>query len=104
MSTFKKEEENKNQKSYEVLEFEKWDELKDINKNLLRGIMHMGLKIQVLYKRKSIIINGKDLIYRLNHTAKTGAFTIGLLNSIDISKNKHRRWFYHNKRIIKTKL
>ena len=87
----KEEENNETDKEYQVIEFDKWDELKDINKNLLRGIYAYGFENPSAIQKKSIVTfsDGKDLIAQAQSgTGKTGAFAIGLLNSIDISKKQ----------------
>ena len=87
----KEEENNETDKEYHVIEFDKWDELKDINKYLLRGIYAYGFENPSAIQKKTIITfsDGKDLIAQAQSgTGKTGAFAIGLLNSIDISKKQ----------------
>ena len=58
-----------------------------INDNLLRGIYSYGFEkpSNIQYKAIPIINDGKDLIAQAQSgTGKTGAFTIGVLNNIDI--------------------
>ena len=81
--------EESSEKKYEVNEFEKWDELKNIDKGLLRGIYAYGFEKPSTIQQKSIItfLDKKDLIAQAQSgTGKTGAFAVGTLNSIDIKK------------------
>ena len=60
----------------------------EINDELLRGIFAYGFENPSNIQHKSIpIINkGKDLIAQSQSgTGKTGAFTIGILNKLDVS-------------------
>tara|TARA_Y100001958_G_scaffold140768_1_gene115652 strand:+ start:1658 stop:2794 length:1137 start_codon:yes stop_codon:yes gene_type:complete len=60
-----------------------------INDNLLRGIYSYGFEKPSNIQNKSIPIinNGKDIIAQSQSgTGKTGAFTIGVLNNIDIEE------------------
>ena len=69
-----------------------FDELK-INENILRGVYAYGFEKPSMIQGKSIpkIISGKDIIAQAQSgTGKTGAFTIGSLCRIDVSKKKHR--------------
>ena len=59
----------------------------DIKDNLLRGIYSYGFEkpSNIQHKAIPIINTGKDLIAQSQSgTGKTGAFTIGVLNNIDI--------------------
>ena len=63
----------------------------DINDNLLRGIYAYGFEKPSNIQNKAIpIINtGKDLIAQSQSgTGKTGAFSIGVLNNIDLEKKE----------------
>tara|TARA_B100001093_G_C26860051_1_gene1029607 strand:- start:9534 stop:10718 length:1185 start_codon:yes stop_codon:yes gene_type:complete len=76
--------------AYEVNEFERWDDLKDINKNLLRGIYAYGFEKPSAIQKKSIItfMDKKDLIAQAQSgTGKTGAFAVGTLTNIDTNNN-----------------
>lgn len=67
--------------------FETWDdESVTLKKSLLRGIYAYGFENPSPIQKKSIIpmTNGKDLIAQAQSgTGKTGAFTVGILQSID---------------------
>lgn len=79
-----------NEKKYEIKEFEKWDDLKNIDKGLLRGIYAYGFENPSTIQKKSILtfLDKKDLIAQAQSgTGKTGAFAVGTLNTIDIKKN-----------------
>ena len=63
----------------------------DINDELLRGIYSYGFEkpSNIQYKSIPIINSGKDIIAQSQSgTGKTGAFSIGILNNIDISLKK----------------
>jgi len=67
-----------------------WDDL-DINPSLLRGIYAYGFEKPSPIQEKAIVplMNKKDLIAQAQSgTGKTAAFTIGSLQSIDITQNK----------------
>lgn len=67
---------------------EKWDELK-ISENLLRGIYSYGFENPSEIQKKSIapIIAGRDIIAQAQSgMGKTGAFSIGTLQRIDVSQ------------------
>ena len=67
---------------------EKWDEL-EISENLLRGIYAYGFENPSEIQKKSIIpiIAGRDIIAQAQSgMGKTGAFSIGTLQRIDISQ------------------
>jgi len=75
--------------TYTPEEFEKWDDL-NLNPNLLRGIYAYGFETPSPIQKKSIktFIDRKDLIAQAQSgTGKTGAFTVGILQSIDVTKN-----------------
>jgi translation initiation factor 4A len=71
-----------------IYSVEKWDELK-ISENLLRGIYSYGFENPSEIQKKSIapIIEGRDIIAQAQSgMGKTGAFSIGTLQRIDISQ------------------
>tara|TARA_B000000609_G_C24179060_1_gene356417 strand:- start:1041 stop:2246 length:1206 start_codon:yes stop_codon:yes gene_type:complete len=75
---------------YEIREFDKWDDVKDINPNILRGIYAYGFENPSAIQKKSILtfMDGKDLIAQAQSgTGKTGSFAIGVLQNIDTTKN-----------------
>ena len=77
--------EESNEKNYEIKEFEKWDEVKNIDKGLLRGIYAYGFEKPSTIQKKSILtfLDKKDLIAQAQSgTGKTGAFAVGTLNSL----------------------
>ena len=87
MSTFIPNEEY--EKEAVINEFEKWDDIKDIDNNLLRGIYAYGFENPSVIQKKSILtfISRKDLIAQAQSgTGKTGAFAVGTLSAIDLSK------------------
>lgn len=68
-------------------EIQSWDEL-PINENLLRGIFSYGFETPSAIQKKAIlpIIEGNDIIAQAQSgTGKTGAFTVGALQKIDLS-------------------
>ena len=63
----------------------------DINDDLLRGIYSYGFEkpSKIQYKSLPIFESGKDMIAQSQSgTGKTGAFSIGILNNIDIKMKK----------------
>lgn len=69
-------------------EIEKWDEL-EIKSDLLRGIYAYGFEEPSNIQKKAIvpIIQGKDVIAQAQSgSGKTGSFSIGTLQCIDIEK------------------
>ena len=63
----------------------------DINDDLLRGIYSYGFEkpSKIQYKSLPIFGSGKDMIAQSQSgTGKTGAFSIGILNNIDIKMKK----------------
>tara|TARA_B100000927_G_scaffold288919_1_gene284466 strand:+ start:26 stop:1234 length:1209 start_codon:yes stop_codon:yes gene_type:complete len=84
------EETNKEEQKYEIKEFEKWDEIPDLNANILRGIYAYGFENPSAIQKKSILtfMDNKDLIAQAQSgTGKTGSFAIGILHKIDITKD-----------------
>ena len=76
-------------KNYET--FETWEDSNlNLNENLLRGIYSHGFSKPSPIQQKSIIsiINGKDIIAQAQSgTGKTGAFSIGALQRINVVDN-----------------
>ena len=88
MSIMTVKEEDKKEE-YMIKEFEKWDELKEIDNNLLRGIYAYGFENPSAIQKNSILtfMDRKDLIAQAQSgTGKTGAFAVGTLSVIDTSK------------------
>ena len=85
------EEVNNHEISEEIYpDIKNWDDL-DINPSLLRGIYAYGFEKPSPIQEKAIVplMNKKDLIAQAQSgTGKTAAFTIGSLQSIDITKNQ----------------
>ena len=82
--------EETNDKEENSYSFEKWDEL-DIESNLLRGIYAYGFENPSPIQKQAIkpIMANKDLIAQAQSgTGKTGAFTIGALNLLDVDLKK----------------
>jgi len=77
-------------KEYET--FETWEDSNlNLNENLLRGIYSHGFSKPSPIQQKSIIsiINGKDIIAQAQSgTGKTGAFSIGALQRINVDEHK----------------
>ena len=70
--------------------FTSWEELTNIKKELLRGIYSIGFETPSPIQQKGIIplINNKDIIAQAQSgTGKTGCFSIGTLQLIDVSEN-----------------
>ena len=68
-----------------------WDKMSNIKENLLRGIMSIGFETPSPIQEQSIskIANGDNIIAQAQSgTGKTGAFVIGTLNKLDLTKNK----------------
>jgi len=71
-------------------EIRNWDEM-DLKLELLRGIYAYGFEIPSDIQKKAIpcILTGKDIIAQAQSgSGKTGTFSIGILQRIDISKQK----------------
>jgi len=71
----------------EKTEIDSWEEL-NVRQELLRGIYAYGFEIPSPIQRKAILhlINKKDIIAQAQSgTGKTGCFTIGILQQIDLS-------------------
>ena len=72
-----------------VEEIKSWDQL-DLDPNILRGIYAYGFEQPSPIQRKAInpLINGRDIIAQAQSgTGKTATFTIGALQSINISNS-----------------
>ncbi len=70
--------------------FNSWEELTNIKKELLRGIYSIGFETPSPIQQKGIIplINNQDIIAQAQSgTGKTGCFSIGTLQLIDVSEN-----------------
>ena len=69
-----------------------WDDL-DINPKLLRGVYSYGFETPSPIQRKAIgpMTSGGDLIAQAQSgTGKTGAFSIGILNNINVELNENQ--------------
>jgi translation initiation factor 4A len=67
-----------------------WEELEDINPQLLRGIYNYGFETPSPIQKKAIlpIFSKKDIIAQAQSgTGKTGCFSIGVLQRINIENN-----------------
>ena len=73
-----------------IKEFNKWEDLEELNSNLLRGIYAYGFDNPSMIQQKSILslFERKDIIAQAQSgTGKTGAFSVGVLQNIDTSDN-----------------
>ena len=71
-------------------EISSWEELENIKTPLLRGIYSYGFEIPSPIQKKAIVpmFNKKDIIAQAQSgTGKTGCFSIGVLQLIDMTKN-----------------
>jgi len=69
---------------------EKWDEFETLNPQVLRGIYNYGFEQPSQIQKTAIlpILQGRDVIGQApSGTGKTGAFTIGALNHVDVTQN-----------------
>ena len=76
--------------AYIVKTIEKWDEF-DLDTSLLRGIYSFGFENPSQIQKTAILpmIENHDVIAQApSGTGKTGAFTVGILQRIDLSKKK----------------
>ena len=76
---------------YVSKEFAIWEDLEDLNPDLLRGIYAYGFDKPSIIQQKSILslFDKKDIIAQAQSgTGKTGAFSVGVLQNIDASVNK----------------
>jgi len=77
--------------SYSIKEFNKWEDVEQLNPNLLRGIYAYGFDNPSIIQQKSILslFDKKDMIAQAQSgTGKTGAFTVGVLQNIDTGVKK----------------
>ena len=68
-----------------------WDKMSDIKEELLRGIMSIGFEIPSPIQEQSVckISKGDNIIAQAQSgTGKTGAFVIGTLNKLDVTKSQ----------------
>lgn len=78
-----------NKDNLEIKSFQTWDEL-ECDMTLLRGIYAYGFEKPSPIQQKAIIpmMSKKDIIAQAQSgTGKTGCFSIGMLQSIDLNKN-----------------
>lgn len=71
--------------------FETWEDVDELNMELMRGIYSMGFVTPSDIQKKSIIpvMKGKDILAQAQSgTGKTGAFTVGYLSRIDPTLDK----------------
>jgi translation initiation factor 4A len=81
---------SENENNTENFEIRNWDDM-DLKHELLRGIFAYGFEIPSEIQKKAIlpIISGKDVIAQAQSgSGKTGSFSIGILQKIDISISK----------------
>jgi superfamily II DNA/RNA helicase len=81
--------ESQKQSQSQISTIEKWDDF-ELRDDLLRGIYSYGFEAPSEIQKKAIIplISGKDLIAQAQSgSGKTGTFTIGILQNIDITSN-----------------
>ena len=99
MSVYKKEEEQtyNDEKGEEALtssqvrEFSKWEDVEELDSNLLRGIYAYGFDNPSTIQQKSILsfFEKRDMIAQAQSgTGKTGAFSVGVLQNVDLSVKK----------------
>ena len=77
--------------SHSIKEFNKWEDVEQLDPNLLRGIYAYGFDKPSIIQQKSILslFDRKDMIAQAQSgTGKTGAFTVGVLQNIDTSVKK----------------
>ena len=80
---------NIQENKYELKVYDNFEKM-NLKKNLLRGIYARGFETPSPIQSKAIkpIIDGKDLIAQSQSgTGKTGSFTIGILETIDLKTN-----------------
>jgi len=76
---------------YVPQDFVKWEDLDQLNPELLRGIYAYGFDNPSIIQQKSILslFDKKDIIAQAQSgTGKTGAFSVGVLQNIDTHVNK----------------
>jgi translation initiation factor 4A len=79
----------KGKKPYEIITYKKFDDM-DLNKEILKGVYAYGFENPSVIQQKAIVplAKGYDIIAQSQSgTGKTGAFTIGILQLIDIKVN-----------------
>jgi translation initiation factor 4A len=77
--------------SYSIKEFNKWEDVEQLDPNLLRGIYGYGFDNPSIIQQRSILslFDRKDMIAQAQSgTGKTGAFSVGVLQNIDTSVKK----------------
>tara|TARA_Y100000389_G_scaffold205099_1_gene263131 strand:- start:13215 stop:14378 length:1164 start_codon:yes stop_codon:yes gene_type:complete len=70
-------------------EFVNWEDITNLDQNLLRGIYSYGFENPSIIQQKSIIpfLNGSDIIAQAQSgTGKTGSFSIGTINRINVEE------------------
>ena len=73
--------------------FQSWDEIPDIDLNLLRGIYANGFEKPSPIQSKSILTikKGKNIIAQAQSgTGKTGSFVIGALTRVNLDENTNQ--------------
>jgi len=97
MSVYEKEEEKYNGDQGEALtssqvkEFSKWEDVEELDSNLLRGIYAYGFDNPSTIQQKSILsfFEKRDMVAQAQSgTGKTGAFSVGVLQNVDLSVKK----------------
>jgi translation initiation factor 4A len=76
---------------HSIKEFNKWEDVEQLDPNLLRGIYAYGFDNPSIIQQKSILslFDRKDMIAQAQSgTGKTGAFSVGVLQNIDIVSKK----------------
>lgn len=74
-----------------IKEFNKWEDLEELDSNLLRGIYAYGFDKPSTIQQKSVLslFDRKDMVAQAQSgTGKTGAFSVGVLQNIDTSVKK----------------
>lgn len=77
--------------SSQVKEFSKWEDVEELDSNLLRGIYAYGFDNPSAIQQKSILsfFEKRDMIAQAQSgTGKTGAFSVGVLQNVDLSVKK----------------
>tara|TARA_B110000967_G_C18885773_1_gene563896 strand:- start:583 stop:1791 length:1209 start_codon:yes stop_codon:yes gene_type:complete len=85
-----KDKDNDNENDKEIKTFDKWDKLDNIKDDLLRGIYAVGFETPSPIQQKAIIsmFEKNDVVAQAQSgTGKTGAFSISILNLLDITQN-----------------
>ena len=82
-----------NMSTSQIQTFENWEDIPNINTNILRGIYGAGFEKPSPIQSKAIhpIINGRNIIAQAQSgTGKTCAFITGALHLINTSKNENQ--------------